>query len=1109
MKSTAHSRHDLHTRLQHLLEHLAHVLPSQAPIRDFVHHNTLHGFQHLPFPEAIKTAHALNGNDGYWSAKQFRAHYRRGRISQEDLRCVLKADTSLHHDTVVFATPHREVKRGDIYEVVLISSLNPVTPNQFIWQIEENAALSCFQPDVHINQRETLLSQAKANGLIGETAVIQDLWEACMQVLGLEHYLLHPEELINFTPERALRLFGQQVQADGEAGVSDADLKVRKQARHLLDHLLKQIGQPLTLTALLRQLLGVNLLDDIRPSLLQALSAWLDQGLSAWPLDVQKGGFYATWKQLALQDWGAALSGLWDLQEHLNSLPDNAVDTIAAELQRMGIAEEHWMAYLERLALELPGWSGMVLWRHQHPHYDSLQQPIDMLDYLAVRLVMEHVYARQLCRRHWRIDANLSAIRGHFRRYTFEFFVRYCTFQGQLPEYLLNMARQMIMHSRPEKVGDPSWRQLAQMIWTWQQSPPMNPDKAALPYDHGWRLFRLAQHLAMDGQCIRQLDSDSLQGIFSCMQALDAEQSGYLWLQAYERHYREEILCAIASNHQQGDWPDRQLRPLAQAIFCMDDREEGIRRHLEEVNPAIETLGAAAFFNLPINWQGLDDAKPLKLAPVALQPEHTLREVALAGPKLMQRHTQRRNWRLRLKNALYQVTRQHLFSGTLLSLLAAPGALLLMLGRSYAPRRLGLQLQSIERRIDLSVPTRVQLTAIQAKGDRSAEQNQLGYTDEEQTEQIAQFLQAHGLTTGFGKFVLMMGHYSSNQNNPHEAAYGCGACSGRYSGPNARAFAAMANRREVRQRLAERSIIIPADCHFVAAEHDTCNEAIHWTDTDLIPSEQQAVFQSLQADIALAAARSAQERCRKFASAPRKPDLQQAMRHVEMRALDYSQPRPELGHVTNAVALVGRRSLSQGIFLDRRAFLISYDYRDDPDGHILEEVLLVAAPVGAGISLEYYFSTVNNSHYGSGSKIMHNVTGLLGVMEGTASDLRTGLPKQMIEIHEPMRLLLVLEAQRHVVQQVYQRQADLQTLIKNLWVQLAVKEPETGLIYEFHPNTGFVPWHSNVSPLPEVECSADWFSGSQEHLPPALVRSSRSSTRPTPTPERDYQEHSL
>ena len=43
-----------------------------------------------------------------------------------------------------------------------------------------------------------------------------------------------------------------------------------------------------------------------------------------------------------------------------------------------------------------------------------------------------------------------------------------------------------------------------------------------------------------------------------------------------------------------------------------------------------------------------------------------------------------------------------------------------------------------------------------------------------------------------------------------------------------------------------------------------------------------------------------------------------------------------------------------------------------------------AGPVGAGISLEYYFSSVDNERYGCGSKITHNLTGLFGVAQAEA-----------------------------------------------------------------------------------------------------------------------------
>jgi uncharacterized protein YbcC (UPF0753/DUF2309 family) len=185
--------------------------------------------------------------------------------------------------------------------------------------------------------------------------------------------------------------------------------------------------------------------------------------------------------------------------------------------------------------------------------------------------------------------------------------------------------------------------------------------------------------------------------------------------------------------------------------------------------------------------------------------------------------------------------------------------------------------------------------------------------------------------------------------------------------------------------------------------------------------------------------------------------------------------------------VVGRRSITQGVFLDRRAFVISYDPTQDPDGRILERILLAVGPVGAGINLEYYFSTVDNAKWGSDTKVPHNVYGMIGVMEGAMSDLRTGLPKQMVEVHEPMRLQLIVESSTSILGEIYGRQAAIRELLDNAWVHLIAMEPDTGEFRLFVPGVGFVLWDGSLTPLPEVNSSFDWYKGKTDFLAPALV----------------------
>ena len=256
-----------------------------------------------------------------------------------------------------------------------------------------------------------------------------------------------------------------------------------------------------------------------------------------------------------------------------------------------------------------------------------------------------------------------------------------------------------------------------------------------------------------------------------------------------------------------------------------------------------------------------------------------------------------------------------------------------------------------------------------------------------------------------------------------------------------------------------------------------------------IPSGRQAQYDAVKRDMDEAVRRAARERCRRFASAPKDASLNASLHHTKSRALDFSQVRPEWGHATNACAVVGRRALTQGVFFDRRSFIISYDPSTDPEGLVLERILLAVGPVGAGINLEYYFSTVDPLVYGSDTKVPHNVTGLVGVMEGAHSDLRTGLPRQMTEVHEAMRLHLIVDASPTIAGEIYGRQPGIQQLLDNEWVLLIVHDPDTGDLQRFVPGVGFEKWDdSHLTDIPQVDESYDWYRGKYQcFLPPARI----------------------
>jgi uncharacterized protein YbcC (UPF0753/DUF2309 family) len=329
----------------------------------------------------------------------------------------------------------------------------------------------------------------------------------------------------------------------------------------------------------------------------------------------------------------------------------------------------------------------------------------------------------------------------------------------------------------------------------------------------------------------------------------------------------------------------------------------------------------------------------------------------------------------------------------------------------------------------------------------------IGFRHQRQAQLVATALRSIGLTQGFGRTVLVVGHGSTSENNPYESALDCGACGGDQGLINARIFAAMANRREVRALLFEQGIEIPDETWFIPALHDTTTDEVQPADLDQLPPGVLTRVTRLQEDLTAAGRMCALERCRELGERGIKSP-ETAARRVKRHALDWTQVRPEWGLSKNASFIIGRRALTLDLNLDGRAFLHSYDHRLDPEGLLLEGILSGPLIVAQWINLEHYFSVVDNEGFGSGSKVYHNITGRFGVMSGNVSDLRTGLPAQTVmrgddAYHIPMRLVTVIEAPLALVQSLLARLYKPRELVQNQWIRLLVLDPETALVHRF------------------------------------------------------------
>lgn len=575
---------------------------------------------------------------------------------------------------------------------------------------------------------------------------------------------------------------------------------------------------------------------------------------------------------------------------------------------------------------------------------------------------------------------------------------------------------------------------------------------------------------------------ESLRQAWTDLDLFNDEARRACGLEAYEHRYQRQILNALgyARAHRPAV---SKVSPAGQFIFCIDEREESIRRAIEEQGPKWVTYGAAGFFGMAIDYRGLEDFEAAPYCPVVVTPAHEVHESANDDAIVHERRRTRMGAWKRMESAIARSSRG-LIGGAGVSLLVGPIASLFSVARLALPRDSAAALHSVQEFVAPKPDT--ELGAIRSGTNVAKSGKPMGFTIDEAADRLAGLLKTIGLVKDFAPVVVVLGHGSTSLNNPHESAHDCGACGGRRGGANARLVADLVNRAEVRHALRARGIDIPESTWFVGGLHDTADDRVDIADLDQMPQPIAPAWKQVRLVLESARRANALERARRFEALPLNATPEQALAHVQERSTHLGQPRPEYGHCTNACCIVGRRDISRGLHLDRRAFLVSYDASIDKDAGILERVLAAVGPVGAGISLEYYFSSVDNQVFGCGTKLPHNVTGLIGIMNGHQSDLRTGLPLQMVEIHEPMRLLIVVEATTDALLQVAGRQAEVRELVVNEWVQLVSIDPTTGSMHVWSDG-GFKPFQPDAVELDRFQYSPQRNRAGREHLAPAWI----------------------
>lgn len=1001
--SSSHAASGEESSLSAIIDEISHYLPSQGPIKTFVHHNTLHHFEDLEFFEALDAAADIYGANTALPEPTYQRFFEQGRITHGDLNRAL-LEHGFHGEPWIYGVSKRKIVRS-----LLFSAPVPLTAETLRWRLLEKRYLARFHEEVspskikHIKESDAAVPEATLWGwLSAYEEFVRDWKQPWLHELVRAPELAHnPAE--NWSTQDSLRLlwiasiiFAREV----------LNLNPRYGANHHPQHQNSQVEEL------------------INPYLIKFTSSFLDSGLAHLsPVDRTHGLLEAFLHHMANESMSRPAWLRGDIAAYKEMAAEQVISDILAKRGIQGSSQIK--TFLMHKALVLKGWGGLV---HQSElGVAGISHTASVAEFLAVRLILEALA------------------------------------EGYLEEHPYLKTDQS---DRPFELNRPGVADV--------QDEETRIRTTAYHLFHAFQLFPVA------GSELLRLSAEDKQELVRLVNEFDSPLRLRVWHKAYEWNLYARAAVALTHNNRKRNEKERFHEPVCQLVCCIDDREESFRRYVEEISDDYETFGTAGFFGVDAEFHSLYE-RPAPFCPVNVVPTHRIEIRPKKGSEQRLFGLQRINTLRSDLDMFVESKSRSLVRGWLLAL----GGLLALfpLSLSTLAPRWTHRFQMFLKRTLLNPAD--ESAIIFAQEDDPVSEGL--FTLDEMAHRVRTLLISTGISKRIAPLVVIMGHGSFSTNNPFRSAYDCGACGGRPGRMNPRVFAAMANRKDVRQKLRELGVDIPDKTTFLGAFHNTCTDEVEYFDVEHLTDLNSKIFDTFKVDVDKARARNALERCRRFDDT-KVSTVEEAIAHVESRAHHIAQPRPEYGHATNALCFVGRREITRGLFLDRRAFLISYDKSVDPDIMMLRTLLRAVIPVCMGINLEYLFSAIDNQKYGAGTKLPHNVTSLLGLMTGYCSDLRTGLPAQMVEIHEPVRLLFVIEHEPAKLQELFELEPQLGKVIKNRWISLMSYSAETNTVYYFDHTGAFVPFEEQAAEVKSIPSSLPWVIGKRDHLEFPLIR---------------------